>query len=1136
MDISGELTAELREDQIVQNLGATRIWSFRPDQTVADRYRIVRTIGRGGMGEVYEAEDLELGGRVALKTIRAEAAAQETLLWRFRREIQIARRVTHPNVCRLFDVSYHTIEIVGSEQLSTRLMCVSMELLDGETLAQKLSREGAMTPSESLPIARQLAEGLAAAHAAGVVHRDFKSANVMFTTRPSGESGEGTVRVVITDFGLARRSDSSEGDASLTDSGVVVGTPAYMAPEQFEGKDATSASDIYSFGVILYEMVTGRKPFDGATPISQAIQRMKASPRSPARFCEGLDPAWESTILRCLESDPGARFATPQDVIAALEGNEVARGKGRSRNKTLRRQRTERIVATIGIVAVSLVTGYGIYSVATRTPHAMSSKAEATAVVAVRPGAAVIGFKDLSGKTQSEWISTAFAEMIRTELAAGGKLRLISGEEIARARHELALEGSDTYSKETLERIRESLSADYVVAGSYVALGTGETTRLRFDLRVQDARSGETITAISESGSETELLAMVASAGTKIRGVFGQGALDTERAAGLAATRPQSPEVIRFYAEGLALLRDFDALGAKERLEKAVALEPDFALAHSSLAEAWSTLGYDKRAVEQAQRALDLSKTLGREDSLAIEGRLRAMQKDWKKAGKVYSVLHGFVPDDLEYGMRLAEARAMAGDLAGARDAIRDLRSLPLPLSADPRIDIADAEVARVRLDGVAVAHLSKVAIDKGTLRGATLLVARSQVLLGWALRLAGRYDDALQTLEAAKATYGKSGDVGRVALAEMQIGVVHFYAGNFASARGRFDGAKATCSRIGWRSCEASVLNSLAGMAWIEGRYADAEKSLREGFAISQETSDKLAELIARQNIAELEVYRGRSQDAWTHSMEVLEAIKAGTGAYLSAAAHISAGTARLQQGRIVEARTELETAIKEAIGSSNTLHEAEARSKLAIVHFYDDELEKAAAELERSVALQRQRGEKAAEADGLTRLAGVRLAEHKFDAVAQIIPAARKTLADQHVLYDWAYASIVTAELALARGKVDEAIVAVREIRRDAPRIEKPALRIRVAVTEARVLAAEGRRNEATSTLTAAINEAEALDLPLDLIAAQLALGELQLAAPSTKARGVATVERAQARARKLGLRYYEQRAAELLSGSVR
>ena len=725
--------------------------------------------------------------------------------------------------------------------------------------------------------------------------------------------------------------------------------------------------------------------------------------------------------------------------------------------------------------------------------------------------------------------------MIRTELAAGEKLRLVSGEDTARVRHELDLEGSESYSKETLATIRENLGVDYVVGGSYVALGTGTAARLRLDLRVQDARTGETITAISESGSEVDLLAMVSSAGTKLRSAFGQGALNTERAAGLAATRPHIPEVIRLYAEGLALLRDFDALGAKGKLERAVAIEPEFALAHAALAEAWSTLGYDARAVEQAQRAFDLSKSLGREDSLAIEGRLRVMQKDWKKAAEVYSVLHGFVPDDLDYGIRLAEARATAGDHAGARRAILELRSLAMPVSNDPRIDIAEAVCARSRGDHRATGRLAQAAIEKGRARGATLLVAQGQLLLGWAQRTAGKYELSIETVDAAKAAFSKHGDAGGAALADVQAGSGLFFLGDYDGARKRFSPAKKTCTRIGWRSCEASVLNALAGIAWIEGRYTDGETYLHEGLALSRETADKHAELMAGTNIAQLEVYLGRSRQAFQHASGVLKEIESGTGTQLRAFTLTTAAIARMQQGDIAEGKKLLLEAIASAKRISRTRHEAEAESKLAVALFFEGDHTGAVAALERAAKLQAKDGERAAEADTLVRLAAVRVAQGRLDDAERILPAARKTLADKGALYDWVYASSVSAEIALARGRAEEALVPIREIRERAPKIEKPSLRIRVAVTEARVLAALGRKPEAMSILAAVSNEAERLELPLEGIGAELALGELQIGEPATKRRGVTTIERARERARSLGLTYFDHKAGQLLAGSA-
>jgi tRNA A-37 threonylcarbamoyl transferase component Bud32 len=273
-------------------------------QVLAGRYRILRFIGKGGMGEVYEAEDKELRERIALKTILPEIGAQEESIRRFKQEIQLARKVTHPNVSRIFDLVYDGATIF-----------LTMELLEGETLAARLRRTGAMSTREAFPLVAQIASALGAAHRVGIVHRDFKCENVMLV--PAGE--EMGVRAVVTDFGLARR--SVEGNATTvlaTAQGVILGTPAYMAPEQVEGHPATPAADLYALGVVMYEIVTGKLPFEGDTPVSTAVKRLLEPPPSPRTLIHTLDERWEQAILRCLARNAEERFQTAEEVIDAL--------------------------------------------------------------------------------------------------------------------------------------------------------------------------------------------------------------------------------------------------------------------------------------------------------------------------------------------------------------------------------------------------------------------------------------------------------------------------------------------------------------------------------------------------------------------------------------------------------------------------------------------------------------------------------------------------------------------------------------------------------------------------------------------------------------------------------------------------
>jgi serine/threonine-protein kinase len=283
--------------------------SFAEDQLLAGRYRIVRFISRGAGGEVYEAEDLELRVRVALKSIRASIARDPDALARFKREILLARSISHPNVCRIFDLGQHRDGGGGA-------FFLTMELLDGETLADRIERRGRLPEAEALPLVRQMAAALGAAHDAGVVHRDFKPGNVVIVPSRDGE------RAVVADFGLALAT-ATPGDARdaarLTAEGKIVGTPAYVAPEQVNGEPITPRTDVYALGLVMYEMVTGQLAFGGETLLSVVARRLAEPPPPPASIVPDLDRRWEAVILRCLERAPAARFASAADVVAALD-------------------------------------------------------------------------------------------------------------------------------------------------------------------------------------------------------------------------------------------------------------------------------------------------------------------------------------------------------------------------------------------------------------------------------------------------------------------------------------------------------------------------------------------------------------------------------------------------------------------------------------------------------------------------------------------------------------------------------------------------------------------------------------------------------------------------------------------------
>jgi eukaryotic-like serine/threonine-protein kinase len=647
---------------------------FSSGDVLARRFKITRFLARGGMGEVYEAEDQELHELVALKAIRPELLQDARALERFRREVHLAKQVTHPNVCRIFDLFRHHL---GGPDEGGSVVFVAMELLRGETLSEAFIVHGRMAAGEALPIALQMAAGLGAAHDVGVLHRDFKPGNVVLVRGAKG------TRAVITDFGLALRSgvDSSM-SGSLTETGESFGTPAYMSPEQVEGKPLTPASDVYSLGLVLYQMVTGARPFEDTTPLSMAVRRLREDPTPPRQLAKDLDPRWEAVILRCLERDPQRRFAHADEVAKALLGETPIRWRPRPK-------------FWLAIAAIMVLCVAGVLTVTRILPRRQAAQATPSqsgpAQVSLRRSVAVLPFRNLSSRPETGWVATALAEMLTSELAAGEKIRLVPGENVARVTSELGVAASAALGRETLARLRENLGSDFIVAGSYLDLGREAGGQIRLDLRMQDASTGDMVTSVTEKGSELQMDDLVTRAGAELREKLGVGEITPSQAESVRASLPSDAAAMRLYSEGLAKLRELDALAARDALQKSAAVEPKFALVHSALAAAWSALGYDTKARLEAQKAYDLSAGLPREERISVQARNLAAQKQWDKAAESYRSLFDFFPDNVDYGLNLASALTHAGRGSDALSVTGALRRLPSPAGGDPRIDLQEA-------------------------------------------------------------------------------------------------------------------------------------------------------------------------------------------------------------------------------------------------------------------------------------------------------------------------------------------------------------------------------------------------------------------------------------------------------------
>ncbi|HEY6724491.1 MAG TPA: serine/threonine-protein kinase, partial [Polyangiaceae bacterium] len=283
--------------------------ALRPGMVLGNRYRIQRFVARGGMGEVYEAYDRTLRERVALKTVMPTVSDSPRAVRRLMAEVQLSRRVSHPNVCRIYDL--------GAERVSDgdgTLHFLTMEFVEGLSLAQELERTGPLKVEAAVDIARQLLSGLDAAHEAGILHRDFKPDNIML--RPTNGSRQ---RAVIMDFGLARAMDVDPARLTTGANQPLIGTLTYMAPEQVEGGNLTAGTDIFAFGIVFFEMLTGCVPFVGGSPAATALKRLKEDPPGPAEYAPAVPKHINRIVLKCLARHPSKRYASAAEVLAALD-------------------------------------------------------------------------------------------------------------------------------------------------------------------------------------------------------------------------------------------------------------------------------------------------------------------------------------------------------------------------------------------------------------------------------------------------------------------------------------------------------------------------------------------------------------------------------------------------------------------------------------------------------------------------------------------------------------------------------------------------------------------------------------------------------------------------------------------------
>ena len=1040
------------------------------------------------MGEVYEAEDLELRQTVALKTVHPREARHEVAVERFKREIHLARNVTHANVCRIYDVGYHTW--LDGESV----IFLTMELLEGETLSQLLKRRGAIEPAEALPMVLQMIDALSAAHAAGVVHRDFKSENVFLV--PSGDE----IRVVVTDFGVARGVEYDEFAARVTVADAAVGTPAYMAPEQIEGAAITPSIDQYALGVVMFELVTGRLPFAGDTPLATAVKRLTQAAPSPEESVPGLDPLWVRLIRRCIARYPEDRFASIRDARQELLQSgplpdERTAGTGLSlpaatvaaKPPASPRRRLQLWLLLALSVALLVALAQAVVRVRSSLESPLGEPGE------IRRAVAVVPFRNLAQRAEFDWLSVALAEMVASELRAGEGLRTVSGDDVARARVDLELGHSDELSPEKLTRLKSRLGTDYVVAGSFTVLGTAPSANVRLAVRVEDTWKRETVGEAVESGGEQQLFDLVTRVGVRLRELLG----GVERRAGARGgdATPRNPRAARLYSEGLLKLRTFEPQAALELLEQAKAAEPTNPMIRAALASSWSALGFELRAEKEADEALALGRELPPEERFVVDALAAELRRDWPRAVEIYGKLWTAFPDNLEYGLKLGRAQLEGGRSDLALATFASLRELPEPDRDNPQIDLAEAAAALAASDFQRQQEAAARAAVKAREMEAPLLVAEARVREAEALRRLGKPAEAETAATEARSLYAAAGDrVGEASALTISAGAL-FDRGELALAQAANQEALRSYREAGDRDGVARTLNGLAVLARHLGELASARELYSEALAVLAEIDDRRGTAYTKSNLAAVSSEEGRfaaARDEVAAALSVLRELgdKSGT-----ADALLNLGAIERQLGNLDRASGHLEEALRLKQELALKSGEAAVLTALGAVALDRGALAEAAGQLKQAALL-------AAETDSRAVAANILAAQGELAIEAAEIEVARERLQAAFALrtelgrkgkIDESRAARV--RLALESGEPRTALDEVEKLLADSPSHRAPEFATQLELARGRALAGLGRASEARSAierarLASAASESPQLALQVTAVAIQVAL----------------------------------------------
>ncbi len=593
------------------------------------------------------------------------------------------------------------------------------------------------------------------------------------------------------------------------------------------------------------------------------------------------------------------------------------------------------------------------------------------APVRMRKSVAVLGFHSLSGRAEDAWLGTALSEMLGTELAGGEQLRLISGEDVANLRIASPWSQTDTLDQATTSRIGTALSSDLLLLGSYVNLGNANRGQLRVDVRLQDARTGEILTEVAETGSEQELFRLVSRVGVRLRDRIGVPHVEDMEEAGIIASLPLNPDAARFYALGIGKLRHFDALAAKDLLIQATQADPKFPLGHAMLARAWAQLGYEQKHREEAKKALDLATDLPRAEHMLVEGEYNESMGNQEQAASVYHALFELFPDNVDYGLRFATAAILSGNASQALEVLHRLRALPPPTSDDPRIDLAESRA--IKVNKPASLLLVRSAVRKASAQGKIPVYALARreecmnLLYGDepqravpvcedaynlflaegnragaadALRLIadrrgaeGHYEEAIATYQRALTMLDGLGEHAKTGAILNNMAIGYANEGKLDRAAQLYREAKGHFEQCGDRNNTSTALSNIGDILFLQGNLAGAEKMYQQSLDLMA-TTDRAEPGYALSRIADLKLTEGKLKEAKQHAQQAIESMRPSQGSYqYLSGAMIELGEVLEQEGDFAGARSQFQQtlAMRQQMGASDLV--AESQVELAVL-----------------------------------------------------------------------------------------------------------------------------------------------------------------------------------------------------------